>query len=131
MFQTTLLVAAGGAAGSVARYWVALLMLPYSTRLPLGTILINIVGSFAISFFGTLTMQDGRYPSPELWRIAFMVGVCGGFTTFSSFSLQTLELLRAGALVRALLNIGLSVILCLVAVALGYFCAGQLNGGSR
>ncbi len=129
MWQTTLWVAIGGATGSVARYWVALLMMPYSKSLPWGTILINIVGSFAISFFGTLTVAGGRYPSPELWRLAFMVGICGGFTTFSSFSLQTLELLRAGAAGRALLNIGLSVILCLIAVTLGYLSAEHLNGG--
>ena len=131
MFQTTLWVAIGGAAGSVARYWVALAMVPLSKSLPLGTILINVAGSFAISFFGTLTVANGRYPSPELWRIAFMVGICGGFTTFSSFSLQTFELLRAGAPVRALLNVGLSVTLCLAAVSLGYFCAEQINGGVR
>jgi CrcB protein len=131
MWQTTLWVAIGGAGGSVARYWVALAMAPYSKSLPLGTILINVTGSFAISFFGTLTVAGGRYPSPELWRIAFMVGICGGFTTFSSFSLQTLELLRAGALGRALLNIGLSVALCLAAVTLGYVCAEHLNGGVR
>ena len=127
--NATIWVAIGGAIGSVARYWLALWMIPLSRDLPWGTITINIVGSFVISFFGTLTLEQGRYPVPELWRIAFMVGICGGFTTFSSFSLQTLELLRAGASGRALANIGLSVILCLAAATLGYLAADRLNGG--
>jgi CrcB protein len=83
MFETTLWVAIGGAVGSVARYWVALWMLPLSRDLPWGTMLINVVGSFVISFFGTLTVEHGRYASPELWRIAVMVGICGGFTADS------------------------------------------------
>lgn len=129
MIQTTFWVALGGAIGTVARYWIALWMAPFSRDLPWGTLLINVAGSFAISFFGTLTIEHGRYPAPDLWRTAFMVGICGGFTTFSSFSLQTLELIRAGAPGRALINIGLSVVLCLVAVALGYLVAERLNGG--
>ncbi len=119
---TTLWIAIGGAIGSVARYWIAIWMLPLSRSLPWGTITINIVGSFAIAFFGALTVESGRHPAPELWRLFFMVGVCGGFTTFSSFSLQTLDLLRSGAPGRAIINIALSVLLCLISVSLGYLC---------
>lgn len=127
----TLLIAMGGALGSVARYWIGLLALPLSRELPWGTIGINIVGSFAISFFGTLTLGAGRYPASEAARLFIMVGFCGGFTTFSSFSLQTLDLLRGGAVARALVNVAASVLLCLCAVALGHTIAAQLNGGAH
>ena len=126
----TLAIALGGALGSVARYWIAILALPISGNLPWGTVLINIVGSFAIGFFGTLTLSHGRHPVPELARLFFMVGVCGGFTTFSSFSLQTLDLLRAGALGRAAINVTVSVLLCLLAVAAGHTLGAGLNGGA-
>ena len=99
--STVLVVALGGALGSVARYAVAVAAMPISGSLPWGTMLINIAGSFLIGFVGTLTLAHGRYPLPETARLFVMVGFCGGFTTFSSFSLQTLDLLRAGATGRA------------------------------
>ncbi len=127
----TLYIALGGALGSVARYWVAVWAAPYSRGLPFGTIGINILGSFAIGFFGTLTTTPGRYAVPETARLFFMVGICGGFTTFSSFSLQTLDLLRGGAAGRAMANIVLSVALCLAGVALGHSSAARLSGSVR
>ncbi|MBL6854299.1 MAG: fluoride efflux transporter CrcB [Alphaproteobacteria bacterium] len=126
-FVTMLYVMIGGALGSLARYLLSLVMLPVSRDLPWGTITINILGSFVIGFFGTLTLAQGRFPVSENWRLFVMVGICGGFTTFSSFSLQTLDLMRSGAMVRAGLNIVLSVALCVAAVALGHFVAAQLN----
>ena len=127
----TPVVALGGALGSVARYWLGILAAPVSRGFPWGTIGINIVGSFAIAFFGTLTLGNGRYPVPDTGRLFFMVGVCGGFTTFSSFSLQTLDLLRGGATTRAVANIAISVLLCLASVALGHTLASQLNGARQ
>ena len=128
--RDTLWIALGGALGSMARYWIALWAMPISRQLLAGTILINIVGSFVIGFVGTLTLENGRYPLPESARLFLMVGFCGGFTTFSSFSLQTLDLLRNGALDRALINVVVSVVLCLGAVAAGHGFAAHWNGGS-
>lgn len=124
----TLWIALGGAIGSVLRYWIAVWAVPISRLLPMGTILINIAGSFAIGLFGALTLAHGRYPVPEPARLFFMVGVCGGFTTFSSFSLQTFDLLRVGAPGRALANIAISVVLCLAAVAVGYSAGARISG---
>lgn len=126
----SLAVALGGAVGSLGRFWVGLWLAPLSVSLPVATIAINIAGSFAISFFGTLTLAHGKFGASELMRIFFMVGVCGGFTTFSSFSLQTLDLLRVGAIGRAAINIGVSVVLCLASVTAGHLLAAQLNGGA-
>lgn len=128
-FTTVLLIAIGGALGTLARYFISVATLPISQSLPLGTILINVVGSFIIGFFGTLTLATGRYPVAESTRLFVLVGFCGGFTTFSSFSLQTLDLLRGDAVGRAIANVVLSVMLCLMAVALGHLLASRLNGG--
>ncbi len=127
-FTTCLYVTIGGALGSLARYALSVWALPVSRDLPWGTIGINIAGSFVIGFFGTLTLAQGRFPVAENLRLFVMIGICGGFTTFSSFSLQTLELIRGGAMLRAGVNIVLSVVLCVAAVALGHFMAAQLNG---
>jgi len=128
---TCLIVMLGGAFGTLARYVIGLLALPISQDLPLGTIIINILGSFIIGFFGTMTLAHGRFPAPENLRLFVMVGFCGGFTTFSSFSLQTLDLLRAGAPFRAGINIAVSVVFCVLAVALGHYIASHINGGAK
>jgi CrcB protein len=124
---TCLYVMVGGALGTLARYVISLWALPISAGLPWGTIIINILGSLIIGFFGTLTLAHGRYPVSENLRLLVMIGVCGGFTTFSSFSLQTLDLIRGGAMMRAGANIVASVALCVAAVALGHFLAAQFN----
>ena len=126
---TCLVVMLGGAAGTLARFALSLWALPWSEGLPWGTIGINVTGSFLIGFFGTLTAAHGRFPAPDTVRLFVMVGFCGGYTTFSSFSLQTLDLLRAGAAMRASVNVAASVLLCLGAVAAGHLIAERLNGG--
>jgi CrcB protein len=130
-FSTYLIIMIGGAIGTLGRYLVSLLAMPISRDLPWGTILINISGSFVIGFFGTLTLAHGRFPLSENVRLFVMVGVCGGYTTFSSFSLQTLDLLRSGAVVRATVNVVMSIVLCVGAVTIGHLLAAQFNGGAK
>jgi protein CrcB len=125
---TYLYIALGGAIGSVARAWMAnAVVRMLGPHFPWGTICINILGSFIIGFFGALTASDGRFSAHPDARAFVMVGICGGFTTFSSFSLQTLDLARDGKLGAAFANIALSVILCLVAVTLGFTSAQAIN----
>jgi len=116
-------VTIGSAIGGLLRYILTRLTLNFSAGFPYGTILINILGSFVIGYFGTLTLQSGKYAVSENLRIFVMIGLCGGFTTFSSFSLQTFDLMRNGAWVRALGNVVLSVVLCVAAVAVGHLLA--------
>jgi CrcB protein len=89
-------------------------------------VLINVVGSFVIGYFGTLTLQSGKYSASDNLRLFVMVGVCGGFTTFSSFSLQTFDLMRSGAWGRAIANVVVSVILCVAAVGAGHRLAHRV-----
>ena len=126
--QSYLWIAIGSALGGMARQWFGVLALRlWPTEVPWGTITINVVGSLIIGAFATLTDSEGRFPLPLTARQFVMVGICGGFTTFSSFSLQTLMLARDGQLLEAGLNIVLSLVLCLAAVALGYWLATLVN----
>lgn len=119
--MTYLYVAAGGAIGSVARAWLAAVVARLTgPAFPWGTILINIGGSFVIGYVGALTASDSRFHDV---RAFVMVGICGGFTTFSSFSLQTLDLIRAGRPLQAGVNVALSIMLCLLAVTAGHYVA--------
>lgn len=121
-------VAIGGALGSVARYALGNAMtLALGTGFPWGTLLINVLGSFVISFFGALSVTNARFPVPFEARVFVTVGLCGGFTTFSSFSLQTVDLARAGHADRAALYVAASATLCIIACALGYVSAAALN----
>ena len=113
----------GSALGGVLRYALTRITIPISYGVPWGTILINVLGSFVIGYFGTLTLQSGRYPAQDNLRLFVMVGVCGGFTTFSSFSLQTFDLMRSGAWGRAMANVVVSVVLCIAAVGAGHMLA--------
>ncbi len=129
---TYLYIALGGAIGSVARASMAnAVVRALGPNFPWGTIFINILGSFVIGFFGALTASDGRLSAHPDARAFVMVGICGGFTTFSSFSLQTLDLARDGKIAEAFANVALSVILCLLAVTLGFAGAQAINSGAR
>ncbi len=98
-------VAFGGALGSVARFWFSGFIADrMGGTFPWGTLLVNVTGSFVIGFFATLTGPEGRWLAHSNTRIFFMTGICGGYTTFSSFSLQTLELVRGGEWLRAGVN---------------------------
>ncbi len=120
-----LYVTLGSALGGLLRFAITRLTLSISAGFPVGTILINVVGSFAIGYFGTLTLHGTRFEVSENTRLFVMVGICGGFTTFSSFSLQSFELVRSGHWGRALVNVAASVILCFAAVAAGHMLASH------
>ena len=109
-----LAVAAGGAIGSVARFWMTGAMA--GPRFPWGTLLINSLGSFVIGLVAGMTLTPARMGMYPDLRVFLMTGICGGFTTFSAFSLQTLELIQTGDLAPAFGYILGSVALCLLAV---------------
>jgi len=123
-----LLIALGGALGSVARFALSgVVANQFGATFPWGTLVVNVTGSFAIGFFATLTGPDGRVFAGSNSRQFFMTGICGGYTTFSSFSLQTLNLANDGEWLRAGGNVVFSVVCCLVAVWLGHIAALSLN----
>ncbi len=110
----------GGALGTGARFWASGLVAErFGEVFPLGTLFVNVTGSFIIGFFAGLIDPQGPFLVRPRLRQFVMIGICGGYTTFSSFSLQTLELARDGDWLRAGLNSVLSLICCLFAVWLG------------
>lgn len=126
--MTYVLVAIGSALGGMARHWCGLAVAArVGTEFPWGTILINIVGSFLIGVVAALTQVAGRSATAQPTRDFLMVGVLGGYTTFSAFSLQTLALLRDGKVAYAAGNVALSVGACVVAVWLGYVLGSLLK----
>ncbi len=118
----------GSALGGGARYWLSgVIANRIGETFPWGTILVNVSGCLVIGFFSTLTGPDGRLLVGTEARQFVMIGLCGGYTTFSSFSLQTLNLVRDGEWLYAGANIGVSIVLCLLAVWLGHFLAVSIN----
>jgi CrcB protein len=119
-----LLIALGGALGCVARFWLSgLIARHFGETFPWGTLCVNVSGSLVIGFFATWTGPEGRLLISPNFRQFFMIGLCGGFTTFSSFSLQTLNLVREGDWLAATANTLLSVTLCLLGVWIGHALA--------
>ncbi len=115
-----ILVMLGGAFGTGARFWASGFVAERAGEFfPLSTLVVNVTGSFAIGFLAALTDSMGPLLLSPRLREFFMIGVCGGYTTFSSFSLQTLDLVRDGDWFKAGLNTLLSFACCLTAVWLG------------
>jgi fluoride exporter len=126
--MTYLWVMLGSALGGGARFFVSGLAAQHvGETFPFGTLIVNVTGSFVIGFFAALTAPDGRVFAGSDTRQFVMAGLCGGYTTFSSFSLQTLNLARGGETMLAGANIVLSVALCLLAVWAGFVAANALN----
>jgi CrcB protein len=124
-------IAIGSALGGMARYGLSrAVALRYGETFPWGTLTVNILGSLVIGFVAALAAPESRVIIAPNARQFIMVGLCGGFTTFSSFSLQTLELVRNRDFAEAGGNILLSVAACMAAVAIGYI-AGSAVGGVR
>ena len=123
-----LLVSLGSALGGVGRFWMTNTIAQRTGELfPWGTLAVNVSGSLLIGFLAALIGPDGRF-NPKLNPVIvqlFMAGLCGGFTTFSAFSLQTFRLVQAGNWLSAGANAIFSVMLCLAAVWLGHL-TGQL-----
>lgn len=108
-------------------HWMAVRL---GDHFPVGTLLVNVLGSFLIGLIFFLTASEGRWVVDPVMRQFLMIGFCGGFTTFSSFSLQVLQQLRTEDWTGALLNAGLSMGLCLLAVVLGMWLAREINQGA-
>lgn len=124
--MTYILIALGSATGGVARHWLGVLIAQrVGLGFPWGTLFVNVTGSFLIGFVAAAT--DARQNTQAV-RDFFMVGVLGGYTTFSAFSLQTLALLREGRVLEAGGNVAGSVVLCVAAVWLGYVVGCALRG---
>jgi CrcB protein len=121
-------IAIGSALGGVFRYFCSgVAARLFGEVFPWGTLIVNVVGSFIIGFFVTLTGPDGRLFVGTTTRQFVTLGFCGGYTTFSSFSLQTLNLINDREWLLAGANIGGSVILCMLAVVAGHMLAVAVN----
>ena len=126
--MTPFLIAVGGALGSVGRWWLSqALALAFGPAFPWGTLFVNVTGSFVIGCAAGGSWHQTRLIESATVRDFLMVGVCGGYTTFSAFSLQTLSMLQAGDVGRAGLNVAASVGVCLLAAWAGYVLAATLS----
>lgn len=123
-----LYVALGGALGSVARFWVSsAVTAALGPAFPWGTLLANVSGCLLIGAVAGWNGPEGPLVASSLARNFVMVGFCGGYTTFSAFGLQTLELVQAGDVARAAANVAVSIVACLIAVSIGYTAAAALS----
>jgi CrcB protein len=125
MMRTYLAVMFGGALGSALRMWLSnACAARFGDTFPFGTLATNVSGCFAIGIFAALTGPDGSIAVPLIVRQFVTLGVLGGFTTFSTFGLQTYQLIASGDWLRATLNMLASLLLCMLGVWLGHLSAG-------
>ena len=123
-------IALGGALGSVMRFWLnGVVSAKFGATFPSGTLVVNVVGSFVIGVLAALTIPEGKMNSEGRAFVTqfLMIGICGGFTTFSSFSLQTINLIRQREWLFAGGNVLFSVVLCLLATWLGFILAAAVT----
>jgi CrcB protein len=120
-----LAIAAGGAVGSVLRYWMSAWVHSFAGRgFPYGTLAVNVLGCLLMGFLFALFVE--RLSSDSAVRAGILIGVLGGFTTFSSFSIETFNLLEDGLWLKAGINAGASLVLCLAATWIGVITARAL-----
>lgn len=123
--KTLIFIACGGALGAVLRYLATGYVASIAGKgFPYGTLFVNVTGSLLIGFLSVYMLD--RLNLGHEWRVAVMVGILGSFTTFSTFSFETLNLLEQGDVAAAMANIAASVLVCLVAVWLGVMIGRQL-----
>lgn len=123
-----LAVALGGTLGSMLRYLAVSAMNDrFGVGFPWGTLSVNVVGSFLIGVVAILFQQRYQGERDAFIRSLFMVGLLGGFTTFSAFSLETIQLLGSGLMLKAIVNIVGNVVICLIATGLGFLSGHWLN----
>ena len=125
MISQYLAVGAGGAVGAMLRYWLSARVTGVmGLAFPWGTLSVNVLGSFIVGV--CMVLIAGKVPGAEIWRLGLVVGILGGFTTFSAFSSDTLDLLQAEEWFRAVVYISSSVLLCVTAAAAGIAAARQI-----
>ncbi len=118
-------IAAGGAMGAVLRFWLSTGIYSWLGRgFPYGTLVVNVFGSLLMGLF-TVLLIERLSLGPE-WRAAILIGLLGGFTTFSTFSIETLNLIEAGAHAKAMANMALSLLLCVAAAWVGVIAGRQI-----
>jgi CrcB protein len=121
-------VALGSIVGAVARFLVSVLFVSqFGDGFPWGTLFVNVTGSFVIGFYAALTGPDGRLFVSARQRLFVMVGICGGYTTFSAFSLETLRLVQSGKAQTAFVYLLVSAITWIAGVWIGHVLASRLN----
>jgi CrcB protein len=125
MIKTLMFIAGGGAVGALSRYGASLgIYSLFGRGFPYGTLFVNVAGSFLMGILSIMLLQ--RFNLGPEWRAAILVGFLGSFTTFSTFSIETLNLLEQGDINRAFWNISISLVLCIAAVWFGVNIGRQL-----